>query len=370
MSGLAAPRKAQGRDAGRASPLPAAGLPGGSGQDAQPGSGGAPSLNRARPGRPPLAMRLLGRFADSRELTLLVLIVVLALAMTVAYPANFPTRYNFSAVMLNAAQNGILVTGMMLLMIGGTFDLSIGSTLALAGVIAGVAVSWMHLPAEAGLLAGLAAGAICGLVNGLLVTRLQINALITTLSTMAIFRGVTQLVSGTGITPVGNDFKAYGQIVILGMQSPFWVALIVAAAGAWLVARTRYFRQFYFIGGNARAAQLSGIRVATVTLSGFVMIGVLAGLAGVLAAARLNSAVVSAGLGVELSVITAAVLGGASLRGGEGTIIGGVLGVILIALVQNALIINGVGVFWQGIIIGLVLLGAVSLDRFKQAHRG
>ena len=94
------------------------------------------------------------------------------------------------------------------------------------------------------------------------------------------------------------------------------------------------------------------------------------GLPACSAAARLNSAVVSAGLGVELSVITAAVLGGASLRGGEGTIIGGVLGVILIALVQNALIINGVGVFWQGIIIGLVLLGAVSLDRFKQAHRG
>ena len=319
--------------------------------------------------RPTRGMRVLGRFADSRELTLVVLIAVLSVVMIVAYPDNFPTRYNFSAVMLNAAQNGILVTGMMLLMIGGTFDLSIGSTLALTGVIAGVAVSWWHLPAEVGILAGLATGALCGLVNGLLVTRMQINALITTLATMAIFRGATQLVSGTGITPVGNDFKAYGQTVVLGMQSPFWVAVVISVAGAWLVARTRYFRQFYFIGGNAKAAQLSGIRVAMVTLTGFVIIGTLAGLAGVLAAARLNAAVVSAGVGVELSVITAAVLGGASLRGGEGTIIGGVLGVVLIALVQNALIINGVGVFWQGIIIGLVLLGAVSLDRFKQAHR-
>jgi ribose transport system permease protein len=148
------------------------------------------------------------------------------------------------------------------------------------------------------------------------------------------------------------------------------VALLVVVVGWWAVARTRIFRQFYFIGGNARAAQLSGIRVSRLILLGFVIMGALAGLAGVLAAARLNSAVVSAGIGVELSVITAAVLGGASLRGGEGSIIGGVLGVLLIALVQNALIINGVGVFWQNIIIGLVLLLAVSLDRFKQTHRG
>ena len=120
---------------------------------------------------------------------------------------------------------------------------------------------------------------------------------------------------------------------------------------------------------NAKAAKLSGIRVSRLTFIGFVIMGLLAGIAGVLGASRLNSAVVSAGIGVELSVITAAVLGGASLRGGEGSIIGGVLGVMFIALVQNAMIINGVGVFWQGIIIGSVLLLAVSLDRFKQVHR-
>jgi ABC-type xylose transport system permease subunit len=135
------------------------------------------------------------------------------------------------------------------------------------------------------------------------------------------------------------------------------------------VARTRYFRQFYFIGGNTRAAKLSGIRVERLTTVGFIVMGTLAGLAGVLGASRLNSAVVSAGIGVELSVITATVLGGASLKGGEGTVIGGVLGVLFIALVQNAMIINGVGIYWQNIIIGLVLLLAVSLDRFKQAHR-
>ena len=317
----------------------------------------------------PLLRRIVGRLADSRELMLFALIALLVVAMTVYYPNNFPTRFNISAVLLNAAQNGILVTGMMLLMIAGFFDLSVGSTLALAGVWAGVVVGWWGWPAEAGLLVGLAVGACAGLINGLIVTRLGINALIATLATMSIFRGLTYVTAGTGVTPIGNAFKAYGQSVVLGVQTPFWVMLAVVAAGAWAVARTRYFRQYYFVGGNPKAAKLSGIRVERLTVAGFVMMGTLAGLAGVLGASRLNSAVVSAGINVELSVITATVLGGASLKGGEGTIIGGVMGVLFIALVQNAMIINGVGVYWQNIIIGFVLLLAVSLDRFKQGHR-
>jgi len=316
-----------------------------------------------------LPTRIMLKLANSRELMLFVLIVLLAAGMTVFYPNNFPTSFNISAVLLNAAQNGILVTGMMLLMIAGGFDLSIGSILALAGVWAGVVVGWWGWPAESGLAVGLVVGALAGLINGLIVTRLGINALITTLATMTIFRGLTYLTAGTGVTPIGNEFKAYGQSVLFGIQMPFWVMLAVVAVGAWAVARTRYFRQFYFIGGNTKAAKLSGIRVERLTMVGFIIMGVLAGLAGVLGASRLNSAVVSAGIGVELSVITATVLGGASLKGGEGTVIGGVLGVLFIALVQNAMIINGVGIFWQNIIIGLVLLLAVSLDRFKQAHR-
>ncbi|WP_428391077.1 ABC transporter permease [Lichenicoccus sp.] len=314
--------------------------------------------------------RLIGFLADSRELTLIVLIAALSVAMSIAYPNNFLDWYNFSAVMLNAAQTGILVTGMMLLMIAGMFDLSIGSTLAFSGVIAGALVAWWRVPAEFAVLGGIAAGALFGAINGFIVTRVRVNALIATLATMAIYRGVTQLVSGTGITPIGPSFSAYGQSMFLGLQTPFWVMLVVVVAGGWAVARTRFFRQFYFIGGNARAAQLSGIRVQRLTLIAFVIMGALAGLAGVLGAARLNSAVVTAGIGIELSVITAAVLGGASLRGGEGSVLGGVLGVLFIALVQNALIINGVGVFWQNIIIGSVLLLAVSLDRFKQVQRG
>ena len=323
---------------------------------------------RAAPATPGLPRRVLARLAESRPLMLLALIVLLAGTMAIVYPNNFPTRFNFSAVLLNAAQNGILVTGMTLLMIAGFFDLSIGSILALAGVWAGVVVGWWGWPPEVGVLVGLAVGALAGLINGLIVTWIGINPLIATLGTLSIFRGLTYVTAGTGVTPIGDAFKAYGQSVFLGLQTPFWVMLAVVALGTFAVGRTRFFRQFYFIGGNARAAKLSGIRVERLTVVGFVIMGLLAGLAGVLGAARLNSAVVSAGINVELAVITATVLGGASLKGGEGTVVGGVLGVLFIALVQNAMIINGVGVFWQNIIVGFVLLLAVSLDRFKQGQ--
>ena len=321
------------------------------------------------PRRESIIVRLLQKLAMSRELMLLVLTIIVIIGMTVFYPDNFPTRFNISAVLLNAAQNGILVAGMMLLMIGGAFDLSIGSILALAGVWSGVVVGWWGAPAPVGVLAGLAVGALAGLVNGLIVTRIGINALIATLATMAVFRGLTYLTAGTGVTPISDAFAAYGEADLFGVQMPVWVMLVVIVAAGWAIARTRFFRQYYFVGGNARAAKLSGIRVDRLMLIAFVIMGCLAGLAGVLAASRLDSAVVSAGIGVELSVITATVLGGASLKGGEGTVLGAVLGVLFIALIQNAMIINGIGIFWQPIIVGLVLLLAVSLDRFKQTHR-
>ncbi|TPI40435.1 ABC transporter permease [Mesorhizobium sp. B3-1-9] len=321
--------------------------------------------------REALPLRIVRRLANSRELTLFVLVVLLALAMTIVYPHNFPTGPNMRAVLLNLAPVGILVCGMMLLMIAGTFDLSVGSTLALAGVWAGVVAGWWGWPAEAALLIGVVVGAVAGLINGLIVTRIGINALIATLGTLTIYRSLTYVTAGTGVTPISDSFAEYGRAAdpILRIQSPFWAMLVLVLIGGWLIARTRFFRQFYFVGGNPRAAQLSGIRVDRLILIGFVIMGALAGIAGVLGAARLNSAVVNAGVGIELKVITATVLGGASLKGGEGTVLGGILGVLFIALIENAMIINAVGVFWQGLVVGLVLLFAVSLDRFKTAGR-
>lgn len=306
------------------------------------------------------------RVLRSRPLLLVVLICLLSAFMTYWYGLSFPTFSNLSAVLLNAALYGILVVGMMLVMIGGAFDLSIGGILALSGVVSGVLIADSGLGVVPGVAGGIAVGAAAGLLNGVIVTQVRINALIATLATVGIFRGITQLISGTGIAPIGDSFAAIGQSQLLGFQTPFWITLVVVTAGAWLVSQTRFFRQYYYVGGNRRAATLSGIKSERLMLIAFVIMGTLAGLAGVLNAARLDAAQVSAGIGIELQVITAAVLGGASLRGGEGTIIGGVLGVLFIALVQNSLIIMRVDVFWQNIVIGVVLLLAVSLDRWQQ----
>ncbi len=309
------------------------------------------------------------QLVNSRPLLLLVLIVLLSGVMTYLYPISFLTLYNFEAVLLNAAQFGILVVGMAILMIGGVFDLSIGSTLALCGVVVAALIVNLKMPVPLAILFSLAIGGIAGLINGLIVTRIRINALITTLATAGIYRGITQLISGTGIAPISDSFATVGQSVFLGFQSPFWVMLIIVILGSWAVGQTRFFRQYYYVGGNERAARLSGIKTTRLILYAFILMGVLAAVAGILNSARLNAAVVSAGIGIELQVITAAVLGGASLKGGEGTVPGAFLGVLFIALVQNALIIINVDVFWQNIVIGFVLLAAVSLDRWKGVSR-
>lgn len=306
---------------------------------------------------------------NNRPVLLVVLIVVLCAYMAYRYPYSFPDPGNIQALLLNAAQSGILVVGMMLLMIGGAFDLSIGSILALAGVTSALLITKVGVPPWLAVLGGLAVGAASGLVNGIIVTRIRINALIATLAMAGVLRGITQLISGTGVGVISDDFAKIGQSTWLGLQSPFWVMLLVAVVFGVLVAKTRFFRQYYFVGSNSRAARLSGMNGDRLMLIAFVIMGVLAGLAGVLGAARLNAAVVTAGTGVELQVITAAVLGGATLRGGEGTILGGVLGVVFIAIVNNSLIIIGVDAFWQQIVVGIVLLLAVSLDRWKSSSR-
>lgn len=330
-----------------------------------PRDGAAPAA-ATRTGPVAGARRLGTMLVRSRPWLILLLILALATYMSVTQTAAFFSAPNFRAILLNAAVFGILVVGMMILFIGGVFDLSIGSTLGLSGVIAAITITELGQPTVVAVLAGLAVGALAGLINGVIVTRTGINALIVTLATLGIYRGMTQLVSGTGVGFIDADFARLGQSVWLGVQSPFWIMLVVVAVGWFAVARTRYFRQFYYVGGNAMAARLSGIRNERVLLSGFVLMGLLAGLAGVVNVARLNAATPSMGAGVELQIVTAAVLGGASLTGGEGTVIGGVLGVFFIALVQNALIILGVDVFWQNIVVGLALLFAVSLDRAKQ----
>jgi ribose transport system permease protein len=308
------------------------------------------------------------RFATDRQLLLIFLILALLALMTILEPTTFPRAANAAVVLLDTAQTGILACGMMVLLIAGMFDLSIGGILAFSGIMAGLAAKELGLPPVAAFLVGCGWGVLLGVINGTLVTKFKINALIATLATLSIYRGGLQLVSGAGVTNIGNGYTVFGQTKILGIYSPFWFMAVIVLLFAFLVGRTRYFRQAYYIGGNARAAKLSGINVDGTVFSFFVIMGLLAGLAGALLASRLNTAVVLAGQGVELKVITAVVLGGASLSGGVGTIFGAFLGVLFMALLQNAMIIAGINPFWQLIVVGIVLLISVGLDQFARSR--
>jgi ribose transport system permease protein len=305
----------------------------------------------------------------SREIDLLLVIYLTAIVFCVLYPDSFFSWENLRAILNNLAADGIVAVGMMALMIAGVFDLSVGSMMSMVGVLTGWLMArhgWPVVPAVA---AGLAAAAAGGWVNGMLVARARVNALITTLGTLGIYGGVAILVAGPSIVNLPGSFTVLGQTELLGLQLPVWFMLALAAAAHALLRHNRFFRQLYYVGSNAKAARLSGIAVERVQVLGFTLTGLIAGAAGLALAARFSTAVSTAGLGTELRVITAVILGGASLTGGKGTIAGALIGVVFIALIRSTLLMADVSPYWHSIVVGGILILAVVLDSVQTRAR-
>ncbi len=305
------------------------------------------------------------RFVPTREVGVFLLLVLLLVVFRVLFPVSwerFATFDNFASVVRNMAFECILALGMMLMLIGGTFDLSVGATASMVGVVTGWLMKHAGWPVPAALAGGLALAALSGFANGVVVAKVRVNALITTLGTMGIFSGIALLVGGPGITFLPPSFTQLGQAQILGLQAPVWLVIFLGAVGHYCFAHTRFFRQFYYIGSNAKAAHLSGINVERLQIVAFTLVGLFAGLAGIVYASRVATASSTVGMGKELGAITACILGGASLQGGRGTAWGALLGVLFVAVIQNMLLIKQVRPEWQGIILGLVLVFAVAVD--------
>ena len=310
------------------------------------------------------------RFVVSRELGLALITGLIILVFALLFPVSFAKFDNFSAVVRNSAFEAILATGMMLMMVAGVFDLSVGALASLVGVITGWLMKKAGVPVPLAVVLGLATGAAGGFLNGFIVAKVRVNALITTLGTMGIFQGLALLLGGPGITFLPESFARFGQTDLFGLQAPVWLAAGVALGAHYALAHTRYFRQFYYLGSNAKAAHLSGINVERVQMTGFTIMGALAGLAGIVYASRIATASATVGAGAELQAITAVILGGASLTGGRGTIWGAMLGVAFMALMKNVLIIAQVSSEWQGIILGSVLVLAVAVDSVMNRKPG
>ena len=299
---------------------------------------------------------------EDRVFTLSMTIVVIAVAASITWPETFPTFDNFSQVMLNLSVEAIVAIGMMLLLISGAFDLSVGSVISLSGGVTAYLLYYYGMYPVPAIACGLGAGFLVGLTNGVMVARVGINPMIQTLAMMGVVRGIALMISGAGIQNLPEDFNIIGQARILGVQSPVLIMLAIFVIFHVLVSRTVFFRKYYYIGGNEKAEFLSGIKVKKMKIIAFVITSVLAGLAGIMLASRFGAAMGTSGRGVELRVITAVILGGASLLGGEGRIVGALLGTIFMGLVNNVMIIARVSGYWQEIVLGLILIVAVWLD--------
>ncbi|BCH61433.1 sugar ABC transporter permease [Agrobacterium vitis] len=308
---------------------------------------------------------------------------LVVLAAVFALTSNaFLSVNNGMTIALQVTSIAFLGIGATYVIITGGIDLSVGSVLALAGVVAALAVKELGAPVWIGMLLGVLTGTACGVINGLVITRLKLPPFIATLGMMLIARGVALQITGArAVSGLGESFGVLGNGSLLRFESiddqgfplvsfpgipyPVVLMVIIAVAAAFVLNRTVLGRHIYATGSNADAAQLSGVNVARVTAFTYIVSGTLAGLTGCVLMSRLVTAQPNEGVAYELDAIASAVIGGTSLIGGVGTISGTFIGAFVIGILRNGLNMNGVSAFTQQIIIGLVILGTVWIDQIR-----
>ncbi|UVC09200.1 ABC transporter permease [Rhizobium sp. TH2] len=317
----------------------------------------------------------LARLLRAREAGVFIALLVLCLFLSFATD-SFLTSLNLLNVGRQVSLLGIMAVGMTFVLISGEVDLSVGSTYAMSGLATGmlIVLGWSLMPA---MTVGLAVGIAIGVINGVLSTYGRLPSLIATLGMLSVVRGAALLMtSGQPVTvnvrkgavpEVFDTFTAMGQgylFTIIPMQLVFF---IIVAVIAWIIlSYTNFGFRIFAVGGSAKAARVSGISVNRVKICAFVLMGFLAALAGILSMAFLPSGQAGrTGLGLELDVIAATIVGGASLSGGEGTILGTILGVLIIGVMRNGLVLMGVSPFVQELMIGLVIIIAVGIDKWS-----
>ena len=307
-----------------------------------------------------------------REAGVLVALVVLCVGLSFASPYFFTLRNVFN-VLQGMSTIGIMAVGTTIVLIAGGLDLSVGSVLAVGAVLTARLMTYDGLNPWLAVAVGLAAGGALGLVNGALVTKARIVPFIATLGTLSIARGLAFLLATGGAGSVASNVPMRDPgVAFLGagyvgpVPVPVILMLLFVGIAAVLLSRTVLGRQLYAVGSNARAARLSGISVERVQLVTYVVAGVLSAIAGVVTTGLLSTASTNLGQGVELDVIAAAVIGGTSLSGGEGTVIGTLIGAAIMAVVRNAFVLLGLPLHLQVMIIGVVILLAVGLDRRRR----
>lgn len=280
---------------------------------------------------------------------------------------KFLSTSNLLNVMVQLSVVGIAAVGGTFVIITSGIDLSVGSNVALSGMVAAYTMTQFGVGGVVGVLVALAVGALVGALNGASITALRLTPFIATLAVLAMGRGLTQQVSqGQTIFGFPESFTFLGNGRIAGVQAPVILTIVVFVVGWFVLTRTTFGQQVYAVGGNREAARLAGIPVKRIIFSVYVLAGLCAGLAAVVLAGRLNSALSSSATGLELQVIAAVVIGGTSLFGGRGSLVGTFIGALLIGVINNGLTLLNVNPFWTQFIQGVVIFVAVLLDALNQ----
>jgi len=307
----------------------------------------------------------------AKESIVLAIIILFVLILSFG-SKTFINSTNFESLQSSIAPSAIIAVGMMILLISGVFDLSVGSVMGLSGVVVSILLSY-NIPIILAVAGGLAVGIIFGLFNGFLVAFVKVNPLITTIGTLYIGRGlVDALLRGEkshGVPITQQSFIILGTGKTLGLYNMFWIMIIIVVVAQFVIQKTYFGRQLYYIGGNYESARLVGIKVRRIRLFTYMLSGFLASLAGLLATARFEISSKFLGYNLELQIIIACLIGGASIAGGQGSIVGALFGVVFMSLIVNLFNILEISSFWQNIIVGAILIFVIFLDAYLSMRR-
>jgi len=305
------------------------------------------------------------------EVVSVTLAVLLLVFLIIARP-NFLEQVNIESLQTAIAPYGIMAIGMMILLISGVFDLSVGSTMGLGGLVSAICLTVGISPLLA-ILAGILSGLMVGLINGVIVEIAGVNALITTIGTMYIGRGISEIVlvgrGYAGYTDFPEKFNNLGRGQLFGFYYMFWILLALLVIFQLVLRYTKFGRQLYYIGGNYDAAEKLGINNRKVRIISFVISGVLAASAGILVTARAGIANRYTGVGAHMDVIIGCIIGGGSLIGGQGSIVGAFSGMVFMALMSNAFNLYAIPPQWQNILVGAILLIVIAVDGYVSLNK-
>ncbi len=304
-------------------------------------------------------------FLSNRELTLLLLILLISVFATIVKKDAFLSVNNLEAIFTGMSFDLLIAIGMTLILILGGIDLSVGSVIAFVSVNSTLLLQ-AGKPLGYCISVGLLIAAFIGLINGLMIVKANIPPFIMTLGSTTIFRGLSYVqTSGYYVNKLPSSFVDIGRGSLLGIPNIVVISLLVFLVVAFLIHKSKYFFQYYYIGSSPDAAYLSGIPASVLTISGYILCSILAGVSGLLMSSRMAMGYAGFGIGAEMRAIAAVVIGGASMHGGDGSIVGTVLGVILIALINNVFIMMNGSANWQTAISGIVLIFALVLDLLR-----